>query len=325
MKFSQIWLRAKALPSFFYFTFLEKDKKKYIKNIEFIWNKKIAMSCDVYPIYYPKQIFFRSVLGKPLAYLSYKNIVKTKPKTIYVSLDFMDYFIEKFLPKISWKFVLITGDSDFSTSKYRKLLNNKYLYHWFAQNNDLESNKITTIPIGIDYHFLFTSQFFGENIKSPERQEREIINIKEVLGKNMKIFANFHLNRTSKRRSDLYIKLLNNPLIYFQKEKLPRCKMWKEQAKYAFGFSPVGAGLDCHRTWETLLLGQIPIIETVNNAMDGLHRKFPVVIINNISEISEENLKKWYKKYSKMFTRELERKLSSSFYIKKISEKSEEF
>jgi hypothetical protein len=106
--------------------------------------------------------------------------------------------------------------------------------------------------------------------------------------------------------------------MYFQATRMPRTEMWKLQKKFAFNFSPVGGGLDCVRTWESLILGQIPIVEKTNTPLDDLHKKFPIVIIDDISEINEGNLKKWYRKYSVMFNAELEQKLSNEYWVKMI-------
>ena len=57
--------------------------------------------------------------------------------------------------------------------------------------------------------------------------------------------------------------------------------------KYKFILSPPGAGFDCHRTWEALYLGAIPIVKT--SSLDPLYKDLPVVI-----ELvdTEENLSK---------------------------------
>ena len=54
--------------------------------------------------------------------------------------------------------------------------------------------------------------------------------------------------------------------------------------------SPHGHGLDCHRTWEILLLGSFPVVasSTLNSMYDGL----PVVIVNRWEDISYELLLK---------------------------------
>jgi hypothetical protein len=45
-------------------------------------------------------------------------------------------------------------------------------------------------------------------------------------------------------------------------------------------------GMDCHRTWEALCLGCIPIVKTspLNSLYDGL----PVLILNDWSDLTEE-------------------------------------
>ncbi len=73
------------------------------------------------------------------------------------------------------------------------------------------------------------------------------------------------------------------------------------------------------------MLKQIPIVEKINIPMDNLHRQFPVVIINDVSEINEKNLKRWHEKYSKMFTSEIRKKLTNEYWISLIKEKQSMF
>jgi hypothetical protein len=292
---------------------------------ELIWSRNLAVNCGAYPVYFPKRreitdTFFGNLfLLTPLfMWLSYRNINKKlkKNNSVFVSLNEMGYFQKSILPKIKIPFVLVTGDSDYSTLKFKGILDNKYLLHWFAQNNVLKSKKLTPVPLGLDFHTLLTEDCFGEKMMSTEEQERRL---KKILGmkvkKNMKIFTNFHLSYTSERRKELHNLLKNNPAIHFQKAKMPRTEMWKLQKEYAFNFSPVGNGLDCIRTWEALVLGQIPIVERTKTALDDMYRQFPVVVIDDISEINEKNMKKWYKKYGKMFDKKLEEKLTNKYWV----------
>ena len=63
--------------------------------------------------------------------------------------------------------------------------------------------------------------------------------------------------------------------------------------EYQFTASPLGNGADCHRTWEALLRGTIPIVK--KGPLDYLYacHDFPIVIVDEWSDISEENLKEW--------------------------------
>jgi hypothetical protein len=47
--------------------------------------------------------------------------------------------------------------------------------------------------------------------------------------------------------------------ITIESEELNRSELWRRHGNYSFVISPPGHGLDCHRTWEALALGCIPI------------------------------------------------------------------
>ena len=66
--------------------------------------------------------------------------------------------------------------------------------------------------------------------------------------------------------------------------------MGGDQSKYAFVISPHGNGLDCHRTWEALVLGCIPIVKT--SKIDYLYENLPVLIVKDWSDITKELLEK---------------------------------
>jgi hypothetical protein len=56
---------------------------------------------------------------------------------------------------------------------------------------------------------------------------------------------------------------------------LSRSQTWGEMCKYSFVLSPFGNGYDCHRTWEALLLGCIPIMK--KSRIDSLFKYLPVL------------------------------------------------
>merc|ERR1712238_335232 len=65
-----------------------------------------------------------------------------------------------------------------------------------------------------------------------------------------------------------------------------RVDVWREYAQHKFVVSPLGVGLDCYRTWETLVLGSIPIVpysELVDELFDGL----PVKRVSTWAEVDE--------------------------------------
>jgi hypothetical protein len=58
---------------------------------------------------------------------------------------------------------------------------------------------------------------------------------------------------------------------------------WELQSQFQYVLSPHGAGLDCHRTWEALLLGCVPIIK--KSSIDDLFTDLPVITVDDWDEI----------------------------------------
>ena len=58
--------------------------------------------------------------------------------------------------------------------------------------------------------------------------------------------------------------------------------------------SPPGRGLDCHRTWECLMVGTIPIL--IHSPIDSMFDDLPVLFINqeDIHQITIEYLNQKY-------------------------------
>jgi hypothetical protein len=62
---------------------------------------------------------------------------------------------------------------------------------------------------------------------------------------------------------------------------------------YKFVISPEGNGIDCHRHYEALLAGCIPIIER-NPLVEEKYKGCPVLYTDDYSEITEDYLLKVY-------------------------------
>ena len=304
-----------------FFVFFKKSKWEKT-NVDFVWNRKFAEICGCYPLFFPYKIVSKSIFKIErtiIDFFSYKQINKKikENNLVYVSLDSMNYFKRKILKKIRENFILVTGDSDLAPSGHKEVLDNKYLLHWFSQNCDIKDTKTSPLPIGLDYHTIVTYPHWGSKRVSPEAQEKQLIEIrKAAINKENKIFTNFHLNINSAARERLYKELRENNLFFFQEKPLSRIETWKNQKKYNFVFSPAGVGMDCHRTWEALILGCIPIVET--SFLDDFYSEFPIVIIKTSADITKDNMIHWFSKYKNSFDDNLELKLKNNYWIEKI-------
>jgi hypothetical protein len=73
-------------------------------------------------------------------------------------------------------------------------------------------------------------------------------------------------------------------LVFYEPTKLLREQTWINQSKYSFVISPHGNGLDCHRTWEALLCGCIPIVRST--VFKDLFEGLPVLIVEKWEDVT---------------------------------------
>ena len=78
-------------------------------------------------------------------------------------------------------------------------------------------------------------------------------------------------------------------LVYREAEGVPRGDTWKAMSLTAFTLSPRGGGLDCHRTWEALVLGSVPVVKS--SPLDPLYAGLPVLVVGDWTELTVERLR----------------------------------
>ena len=156
------------------------------------------------------------------------------------------------------------------------------------------SDKTLPIPIGLENKYW-------------KRTKINIIKKHSSNSKTKLLYLNFSLRTNSKR-----CKIMDNLL---QKQFNKNTKLdWEyyieDLSKHKFCISPEGNGVDCHRTWECLYLGVIPIVEKSSH-MSYFH-DLPILFVDSYNDISIEYLNKIYKNFQdKSFNMD---KLSISYW-----------
>jgi hypothetical protein len=242
-------------------------------------------------------------------------------ETIYCHTTALKNFILKYLPKLRKKFILVSGDSDLTVptdvqEETLHILEHPLLLCWYAQNCVKPTEKLKQLPIGLDLHtyIIDTKYKFLKNSKiTIESQEEEIKTNSLLLEKKNKCYGNFHFFMNSKYgfdRKQAYTQIPSS-LIDYEFIRISRNECWKKMSQYKFIVSPHGNGLDCHRTWEALVLGCVPIVKT--SPLDPLYENLPVLIVKEWSDITQELLDSFNK------PRNLE-KLTLSYWKDKFQE-----
>jgi len=219
---------------------------------------------------------------------------------LYIKPDAIRHFSEV-IQGISVGFVLVSGCSDYTMpddifaneESFLTFVENPRILKWYVQNCVYTHAKIERLPIGLDYHTMREYPHWGSQ-KTPAEQERELEEVvKQGIsfeGREIAIYSNCHFLTWTKFGGDRTTAISTIPaeLLVLEDAPCERVVSWRRQIKYAFVLSPHGNGLDCHRTWEALILGCIPIVKT--SAIDSLYDDLPVVIVKDWSEITREFL-----------------------------------
>lgn len=280
---------------------MSPDFEYGIRNAQLVNSRSILFSCDIHPENPQSSIANTEYLDNLPAKLG--CFINTNPSikpSIFVPSDGLVYFAEKILPQIKEDFILVSGDSDLpiNTSSLGNalatLLKDQKVLEWHAQNRDFDHPKLHSLPIGINLHNLWSNPLqWGGGFILPTLQELQLQNIAEnapsFINRQQKIFCNWHFSIDRADRKDCLDKI-DKTICFFQPEPSPMVETWEQQSQFQFVLSPHGAGLDCHRTWEALLLGCIPIVKTAK--LNDLFDDLPVVTVDNWQQINQQFLEK---------------------------------
>ena len=228
------------------------------------------------------------------------NMFNHEKNVFFIKTDKIENFTSYILPYLKNNFIIVTHNSDHKSGENKVILENPLLIKWFGQNMNTKNKKTYGIPIGLENLNWKRTDFkvISENYNNP---------------KNNLLYLNFSTN-TNKDRIKIMKSLLDKG---FTKNKiLPWNKYINDMSTYKFAISPEGNGIDCHRTWECLYLGVIPIVK--KSVALSFFSDLPILYVDNYDIITEEYLNDIYRKdfQNKKFNY---RKLNTEYYKNKIN------
>jgi hypothetical protein len=205
---------------------------------------------------------------------------------IFVKADgeYLEVFFKRYHHQIAHPYILLTHNSDQSApGAYREFLEDSKLLAWFAQNVEGEAHpKLHPIPIGIanKYWEHGNTDVFSSYLTPASHQNRPYL-----------CCISFRTSTYPQERTHVWNLFANQPwCIVSIPRKLDDYLQDLSQSKFVI--SPRGNGLDCHRTWEALLMGSIPIVRS--SSLDTLFSDLPVLIVKDWTMISESYLHEQY-------------------------------
>lgn len=206
-----------------------------------------------------------------------------QPSKIFLYTDWVELFIQKILPHINFKFKLVTHNSDRGViSYYLPLLNDDRLIHWYGMNCSTEHPKLTPIPIGI------ANEKWAHGKKEVLRK---VMNTD--VGKNNRIYCNFN-PYTSPLRQGIKEMLSSHPFVDIDNNNLSFEEYLLKLKSYKYVISPPGNSVDCHRIWESIYVGTVPII-LKNIATNTFSDNLPIIALNSYVDLDLNKLDDLYK------------------------------
>jgi hypothetical protein len=203
----------------------------------------------------------------------------TRNASIFCKTDFIEYLFAN-IEESKYSYTLVTHHSDYPIDKIRWSQKPSCIKKWFAINPTVNHPDLIAIPLGLKTHkgaYLepqYMTEWFAANINTLKLNE-----------KKHNLYCNW--NVTNLDRNNIISALKNNNVKFTHETNLPFNQYITNMSKHKFVISPPGNGIDCHRTWEALYVGCIPIV--IKNYIYN-NWKLPILQVNDFSEITQELL-----------------------------------
>lgn len=265
---------------------------------KYVGNHGIAYNCDVFPHFLHSDI-------RSLNHKYYENV--KDGDIVYVTTSAVRWWLTEIYPNLkknNIRIILVTGDSDVSAplhaigndEVFHTIVREGVILHWFAQNIDIvDCDFVSPIPIGIDFHTIHRSPHWGEKQTHYSVQDKILDSISHRTNTHWnklknKVLLDAHLTAHTNftDRNDAYNTFKDKKFAELIPQRKPRTEFWEYLRKYKFIVSPLGNGTDCHRTWEAIVLGVVPIVK--KTYIYPLLKDFPILFVNSYDEVTESLL-----------------------------------
>lgn len=152
------------------------------------------------------------------------------------------------------------------------------------------SDGLTNCSIGMCYGYslIIRNASESEYILTQIGNHNKLVNCSISLATDRRRRGNCSINRMNILET-LKMNNINNT-------RIDNSTYYHELPNYKFIISPEGNGIDCHRHYEALMAGCIPIIED-NSIIKEKYGNVPILYTRDYSEITKEYLEKIYDEY----------------------------
>lgn len=262
---------------------------------------------------------------------------------VFVNTMHVPRFIAEILDRMEGRLVLVTARENNSTADFdaARVKASGKVIHWFMENFELdpswvESGWITLLPLGLNYHKLDPqSPNQSRDMGLPARPGNQQLTMKAIReqippfrDKPLRVYCNFHLNMDTflrhphaRKRHLARLEARDSlkgkgQIMLWEPRQAPRNQVWMRHKDVSFEVSPRGNSIDCHRTWEALILRSVPIVKTTS--LDPMYEGLPVAIVKDWNEVTPQALADWRERFADWFDAPLPDQLFSNYWINRF-------
>lgn len=167
------------------------------------------------------------------------------------------------------------------------------------------------LPIGLENLYLDTNGQLHDYIKFKD----EKVSQHNIEDRTISIFSSFNTMTNPEERNLLKSLVLKSRHNHYD-ERLNPSEFRNLVAKSLFVLSPPGNGADCHRTWESIYLGAIPVVKRGYLA-ESITNGSPILVVENWSDVLDLPEAKLRSLYIKLISRS-PRKAFANYWLKKF-------
>lgn len=204
-----------------------------------------------------------------------------------------DYILEEFknIRKINNDVILITGNSDYAIDDKIFNLKPNNVIKWYAQNALVNDNILIPLPLGLENKTPSIREGHGIGYYDRVSEKENLLSRNLQISPTKKIYSNFNIDTNFSYRKIIKEICINSPHINWEDYNLTLDNFFTNILDYESVICPIGNGIDTHRLWEVLYSNRIPItIKVGDYKIYELYKKLPIVILNNINELTDISL-----------------------------------
>lgn len=155
----------------------------------------------------------------------------------------------------------------------------------YSKNIKIRNSKIKPIPIGRDW-------------RNTLENNKKLYVRKNFNGFKNIAYLNFSVETCKEVRKEVFSRFSKKKWvttrmpIRYGVYPISHSMFLEEIHEHKFCFSPVGKALDCYRTWDTLFVKSIPIVD--NNQHVSNYKHLPILFTSNWKELNSKYLESKY-------------------------------